>query len=58
MLTRIDADKIAHALLGRYGEAALAGAVLQTQWAAKRGETVKLRDWARIAEATERALPV
>lgn len=58
MLTRVDADRIAHALVGRYGEAALAAAVWQTQWAAAQGETVKLQDWAQIAEATERALPL
>lgn len=58
MLTTNQADRIAEELVGRLGETALAAAVWQAQWAAAQGQAVRSRDWARIAEATSRALPV
>ena len=51
MLSVIDARRAAIALLGRWGEAAIAAAVFRAQEAESRGRYEEMAGWRRIAAA-------
>jgi hypothetical protein len=51
MLSETNARRAATALLDRFGEVAIAAAVLRAQQAQSQGRLVEMANWRRIAEA-------
>lgn len=51
MLSRIDAYRTAIALVDRFGDVAVAAAVLRAQQANREGRNLAMVDWCRIAAA-------
>ena len=50
MLTSQDASRAASLLAHRFGEVAIAAAILRSQEAGARGELLEMVNWRRIAE--------
>lgn len=58
MLSQTHARRAAHELVNRYGEVAIAAAVLRAQEAQALGNFTEMANWRRIAAAAARRLKV
>jgi hypothetical protein len=58
MLSQSHARRAAHELVNRFGEVAIAAAMLRSQQAQAKGQLVAMADWRRIAAAAAQRLNV